>query len=294
MAYNYRDEYGRQRGSEQRGSRDDEQHGPWRESSGRGRDEWGPRRAQGSAYGSPQWSGHFETDRDERGHRAESEDFSGREYGRRYGARDYGPRDVGQEQGGWGGSGGYGEDERGRGFRQGGYGGYGQSGSGYRGGQGRDAQGEFGQGGFGQSGHSRGGFDYGRGEFGQSGYGDTRRGYGQSDSYSQQFQRRGKAPKGYKRTDERIKEDLYERLMNQDIDAAEVTVEVQSGKVQLEGTVPERWMKHVVEDVADGCPGVEDVENRIRVQSQSGEGTGASTSAYGTTSASASIRAKKE
>jgi hypothetical protein len=80
----------------------------------------------------------------------------------------------------------------------------------------------------------------------------------------------------------------------QDIDAAEVTVEVQSGKVQLEGTVPERWMKHVVEDVADGCPGVEDVENRIRVQSQSGEGTGASTSAYGTTSSSASTRAKKE
>ena len=82
-------------------------------------------------------------------------------------------------------------------------------------------------------------------------------------------QRRGRAPKAYKRTDERVKEDVYERLTNLDVDASEVSVEVQEGKVTLEGTVPQRWMKHTIEDIADGCAGVKDVENRIRVQSQS-------------------------
>jgi osmotically-inducible protein OsmY len=108
--------------------------------------------------------------------------------------------------------------------------------------------------------------------------------------------RGGRGPKGYKRTDERIKEDLYERLMNQDIDASEVTVEVKEAKVTLEGTVPERWMKHTIEDVADGCHGVQDVENRIRVQSQSSAGSSESggSSIYGSTASTGAGRSKKE
>lgn len=73
-------------------------------------------------------------------------------------------------------------------------------------------------------------------------------------------------PKGYRRSDERIHDDLCERLMRaRHIDSSEVTVEVKDSKVLLEGTVPQRGMKHAIEDIADACLGVEDVENRIRV-----------------------------
>ena len=75
-------------------------------------------------------------------------------------------------------------------------------------------------------------------------------------------------PKGYVRSDERIREDLCDRIAAAagHIDSSEVTVEVADGKVMLEGTVPDRRMKHVIEDMADACPGVHDVDNRIRVE----------------------------
>jgi hypothetical protein len=76
--------------------------------------------------------------------------------------------------------------------------------------------------------------------------------------------------------------------MNMDIDASEVTVEVHEGKVTLEGTVPERWMKHTIEDIADGCWGVQDVENRIRVQSGSGSSAGESDSQRASSGSSSS------
>jgi osmotically-inducible protein OsmY len=50
-----------------------------------------------------------------------------------------------------------------------------------------------------------------------------------------------------------------------DIDCSDVTVAVAGAKVLLEGSVPERQMKHAIEDLADACPGVQDIENRIRV-----------------------------
>jgi hypothetical protein len=86
---------------------------------------------------------------------------------------------------------------------------------------------------------------------------------------------RGRGPKGYQRSDERLREDISERIMQAyHIDSSEVTVEVRGGKVVLEGTVPDRRMKHAIEDLADAAPGVQDIENRIRVQSSaSGAGT---------------------
>lgn len=75
-------------------------------------------------------------------------------------------------------------------------------------------------------------------------------------------------PKGYQRTDERIREEICDELNRTDhIDSSEVTVEVTAAKVTLDGTVPERWMKHHIEDLADACPGVQDVDNRIRIKS---------------------------
>ena len=100
-------------------------------------------------------------------------------------------------------------------------------------------------------------------------------GYGRGDSRSgeQQQQRPGllsrlfgRGPKGYQRSDERLREDISERLMQAgNVDSSEVTVNVVSGAVTLEGTVPDRYMKHCIEDVVDACPGVQDIDNRIRV-----------------------------
>ncbi|KWF81107.1 transporter [Burkholderia diffusa] len=78
-------------------------------------------------------------------------------------------------------------------------------------------------------------------------------------------QRRG--PKGYTRSDERIREDVCERLARAlDIDVSDVSVQVRDGRVELDGTVPSRWMKHDIEDIADSCMWVRDVENRVRVR----------------------------
>jgi hypothetical protein len=74
-------------------------------------------------------------------------------------------------------------------------------------------------------------------------------------------------PKGYQRSDERLREDISERLLEaRHIDSSDVTVEVSGAKVVLEGTVPDRRMKHAIEDLVDACPGVQDIENRIRVR----------------------------
>jgi osmotically-inducible protein OsmY len=118
--------------------------------------------------------------------------------------------------------------------------------------------------------------------YGQSGYGQSGGGRSASGGYGANWgrgsgaeqgrlARNRRGPKGYKRSDERIKEDISERLSQEvDLDIVEVMVEVTDGTVTLQGTVPERWMKHRMEDIADESWGVKDVENRIRV-SQGGE-----------------------
>ena len=74
------------------------------------------------------------------------------------------------------------------------------------------------------------------------------------------------APKGYQRSDERIREDVCEHLWHAShLDVSDVSVEVDHCVVRLEGTVPHRQMKHRIEDIAASCAGVDEVENRIRV-----------------------------
>lgn len=78
---------------------------------------------------------------------------------------------------------------------------------------------------------------------------------------------RRQGPKGYARSDDRIREDVCERLIDaRGLDVSDVGVQVRDGRVELEGSVPVRWMKHGVEDIADSCSGVRDVENRVRVR----------------------------
>jgi osmotically-inducible protein OsmY len=84
-------------------------------------------------------------------------------------------------------------------------------------------------------------------------------------------QHRGKGPKGYKRSDERIKEDISDRLGDDPyIDATEVEIVVANGEVTLIGSVNDRMDKRRAEDLAERVSGVKNVENRIRVKSSEG------------------------
>lgn len=252
------DEHGRGRGAQEE----------WRQRGGYGSEsQFGSRYDEPMEYRrqSERYGGGYGT----QGSQWESEQYGRPEEQRRWGQQGLG----GEERSGWGRMSGwpqygesYGQSDYGRG-------GYGQSG--------------YGQSGYGQSGFGRSG--YGQGRYGQSGYGEYAHGhdYGQSGqqygggfygSYGaggqQQWggmegrartQRRG--PKGYQRSDERIRDDICERLMyRDDLDVENVSIEVKEGRVRLDGEVPERRMKHEIEDVADGVFGVKDVENNIRVK----------------------------
>ncbi len=78
-------------------------------------------------------------------------------------------------------------------------------------------------------------------------------------------QHRGRGPKNYTRTDDRIREDINDRLTDHPyLDASEIEVEVSNGEVTLTGTVDSRWTKRTAEDIAEDVSGVRNVENRIR------------------------------
>jgi hypothetical protein len=72
-------------------------------------------------------------------------------------------------------------------------------------------------------------------------------------------------PKGYARSDERIHEDVCDRLGGLHADVSEVSVTVASGVVTLEGTIKSRHEKFFVEEAAASVMGVQDVENRLRI-----------------------------
>jgi osmotically-inducible protein OsmY len=190
-------------------------------------------------------------------------------------------------------------DEWDQGFGQqgqfGGAGGYGQGyGSGQQfGQQGFEQQGRYGQQGYGQGQYGRGGFEQGRyGGMSQPGYG--RQGFGGQGQYGQQDQGqtdqgqwrpsqygqgqwgqgefRGAGPKGYRRSDDRIRDDVSDELeQHGSLDAHEIDVSVAQGVVTLRGTVPDRWMKRMAEDCAESCQGVKDVRNELRVESHEHE-----------------------
>lgn len=76
-----------------------------------------------------------------------------------------------------------------------------------------------------------------------------------------------RGPKGYRRSDERIKEDVCDRLYHcLDLDSSDVEVKLQNGEVILSGTVPERSMKYRIESTIEDVSGVVDVTNQIRVK----------------------------
>ena len=77
---------------------------------------------------------------------------------------------------------------------------------------------------------------------------------------------RGKGPKNYTRSDERIREDVCELLADAALDASDIDVKVTDGEVLLEGTVPDRWTERAAQDVACRVRGVKECHNQLRVE----------------------------
>lgn len=76
----------------------------------------------------------------------------------------------------------------------------------------------------------------------------------------------GRGPRNYRRTDERIHEDVCERLTDDPrVDAFDIEVRVKDGEVTLAGNVTSREQKRRAEDVAALVTGVRDVVNELRV-----------------------------
>ena len=77
---------------------------------------------------------------------------------------------------------------------------------------------------------------------------------------------RGKGPKDYQRSEDRIREDVCDRLSDDDrLDASDIQVQVQGTEVILSGNVNNREEKRRAEDLVESISGVRNVENRIRI-----------------------------
>jgi hypothetical protein len=73
-------------------------------------------------------------------------------------------------------------------------------------------------------------------------------------------------PKGWQPSDERIHAVVCEHLSREvALDAGDVTVAVSEGLVTLSGTVADLPTKHAIESLVDRCPGVREIDNRIKV-----------------------------
>ncbi len=82
-----------------------------------------------------------------------------------------------------------------------------------------------------------------------------------------QAEHRGRGPKGYKRSDGRIEDDVNDRLTDDPyLDASDVAVSVKDGEVTLAGTITRREDKRRAEDLAERVSGVTHVQNNLRVK----------------------------
>jgi len=233
-----------------------------REQFGRGREEWqgsrGFNQGYGQGYGQNfgqgyggygrgmnQWEGQ------------QGQSFGRGEYGGEFGRGEYG-RGMNDWQGnrdyvqGYGGS--AGRDDWSSGRRQE----FGRGGmSDWQGNRGRGQEQSFGQG---------SGQGYGQG---YSGSGRRMDEWGGGSMRGNQGRFHGIGPKGYQRSDERIREEINEQMMwHGDLDASNIEVQVSNGVVTLTGTVDNRWDKRMAEDLAEQMRGVHDVHNQIQVRRQ--------------------------
>jgi BON domain len=290
QSYRPRDEWraGSEHG-EERWARDRErERNDWRD-----RGEWrGAERGEGRGS-EPEWRGSREWRAGERDWRGEGDRGYGRPLGigrgsyererypdENYGGRAYGrggmhddssdqrrsswergagdwrtvSRDRGQERSGWSDRGQFGYEDEGIGYS-------GQYSDDYRRGQ----RGLYGT-------ESDEGASYRHGDYtgarmgGQ--YGSPQHGYGGSQyNEGQRYASfMGRGPKDYRRSDDRIREDVSDRLTDDPlVDASDLTVQVKDSEVTLTGTVENREQKRRAEDLAERVSGVREVTNQLRV-----------------------------
>lgn len=84
---------------------------------------------------------------------------------------------------------------------------------------------------------------------------------------------RGRSPKNYRPSDERLREQVCERLTeDHDLDASDIEVDVADQEVTLSGSVDSRTAKFHAEELTDRTGGVREIHNRLRVLRFRGDG----------------------
>jgi hypothetical protein len=77
----------------------------------------------------------------------------------------------------------------------------------------------------------------------------------------------GRGPRGWRRADTRIEDEVHERLSRHGyLDASDIQVEVKDCEVTLKGHVRSKEEKRLAEDVVETVFGVEDVHNKLKVE----------------------------
>ncbi len=77
----------------------------------------------------------------------------------------------------------------------------------------------------------------------------------------------GRGPRGYQRGDDRIREDVCDRLTDDPrIDASDMDIQVKGGEVTLAGSVRTRDEKRYTEDLVERITGVREVNNNLKVR----------------------------
>lgn len=97
--------------------------------------------------------------------------------------------------------------------------------------------------------------------------------FGDEDaSRRREMDHRGRGPSDYTRSDERIREDVNDKLTHDwRLDASNLRVTVKDGEVTLDGKVDSRAAKRRAEDLADDVSGVRHVQNNLRVEAASSQ-----------------------
>ena len=92
--------------------------------------------------------------------------------------------------------------------------------------------------------------------------------FGDEDAeHRREMDHRGRGPKNFRRSDERIEEEANERLTDDPyLDASDIAVRVKDREITLEGLVDSRRAKRRAEDDVDRIMGVEHVQNNLRLR----------------------------
>src|SRR5205085_2427967 len=77
---------------------------------------------------------------------------------------------------------------------------------------------------------------------------------------------RGRGPRGYRRSDDRIREEISDLLLaDPELDATDIAVSVSGGEVKLSGAVMSRHERRLAEDLVESVLSVSHVQNDLRV-----------------------------